>query len=63
MGFRYNQQRQRLAHHRYNVIDNKKKSDGGNRIIQRVHLKRLRHILSAKDRAFLRFVGLKPREN
>lgn len=61
MGFRYNQQR--LAHHRNNLIDNKKKSDGENRIIQRAHLKPLRHRLSAKDRAFLRFFGLKLREN
>lgn len=61
MGFRYNQQR--LAQKRYdNVLDNKKESDCGKRFIQRVQLKRLRHRLSAEDRAFLRFVGLKPRE-
>ena len=60
MGFRYNQQR--LMHHRYNVINDKKESDCGNRFIQRVHLKRLRHRLSAKDRAFLQSIGLKLKE-
>lgn len=61
MGFRYNQQR--LEHRRYNMIGDKTKSDCGNRFIQRVHLKRLRHILSAKDRTFLRSIGLKLKEN
>ena len=48
-------------HHRYNVINDKKKCDSGNRFIQRVHLKQLRHRLSAKDRAFLQSIGLKLR--
>lgn len=66
MGFRYNQHRQAQLQHSSYQYDrlggyHKVVSKSDNRLISRTNVKPSRHRLSAEDRAFLQFIGLKLR--
>lgn len=68
MGFCYNRQGQlSLSYPQHNPIEdrviNKRKKEPTNYFIPPVRVKQIRHKLSARDRAFLRSIGLKLRDN
>lgn len=67
MGFCYNYQRQLLSINReQNAVEdefNKREKKPSKHFIPVVRVKQLRHKLSARDRTFLRSIGLKLKNN